>query len=162
MSPKLLNDSPHYQKWLGHTESCLLFLGGHTQLEGRNGRGYTHSWLSPVTSYVTEDMRNHGQKVVYYCCHPGNSAERHQGKDVIFSIAYQMLEWKPEILRWKYQQFKTIARSKARYAERETEVVTTCFQVLREVLVEMKDLGMVFIVLDRVDQCDWKLQLMMG
>ena len=41
--------------------------------------------------------------------------------------------------------------------EDESASVEVMFRLVRELLAEIKDLGTVFIVLDRVDLCSWKL-----
>ena len=157
MSFEVLESSKYYQDWLSCTQSCLLFLSGVTELEGRNARGYTHSWLSPAATCITKEMRNQGQKVAYYCCHPDVSAERHASKDVIATMVYQILEWKPKLLRHKYQQFQKIVQREEWQVGDNRKVVEDLFQMMHEVLGEVKDFGTIFIVLDRVDLCDWEL-----
>lgn len=158
MSPELLSTSEAYQKWRDSAQSSLLLLSGRTASEGRNSRGDTHSWLSPTTTYVAEEMREQGQPVAYYCCHPDIRAETHPGKDIISTVIYQMLEWKPDILRRRYQQFRSMVQSQEwQNREDESASMEVMFRLVREILHEIKDLGTIFVVLDRVDLCSWKL-----
>ena len=162
MTPSLLSTSLAYQSWQRSTQSCLLLLSGHTALEGRNGRGYTHSWLSPTTTHVTEELHEQGKLVAYYCCHPGPRPEKIiRGKDIIAAVVYQILEWHPEVLRRKEQQFGVMVRSEEWRSQNEGETLEISFRLLREVLVELKDLGTFYIVLDRIDLGSWKLHRVM-
>lgn len=52
-------------------------------------------------------------------------------------------------------------QSEAWQAENENKIIPDLFRMLREVLVEVKDLGTIFIILDRVDMCGWKLHRIM-
>lgn len=157
MTPTLLSSSLAYQNWQAATHSSFLLLSGRTVPEGRSGRGYTHSWLSPATVNVVEEMRERGGLVAYYCCHPDLRAEIHEGRNIIEGIVYQMLERKPEALRRKGQQFRAMVRNEAWRTQDESAGVKLTFQLLREVLLELKEPGTIFIVVDRIDLGSWKL-----
>ncbi|KAL9118252.1 MAG: hypothetical protein Q9187_005208 [Circinaria calcarea] len=162
MSPGLLSTSEAYQKWQDSAQSCLLLLSGRTASEGRNSRGDTHSWLSPATTYVTEELRKQDQRVAYYCCHPDLRAEDHSGKEIISTIIYQMLDWKPAILRHRNQQFRSVVQSPAwQDPGDESASIEIMFRLVREILAEIKDLGRITVVLDRVDLCSWELHHIM-
>lgn len=163
MTQKLLHTSEAYNKWQDTVGSCLLVLSGQTVPEARTSRGYTHSWLSPATIYIAEELRKNERLVAFYSCHPGVRAEGHTGKDIMSIITYQILEWKPEILRRKDQQFRSKLQSVAWSSpEKEKAAVSLSFRLLREVLLDIKDLGTVFLLLDRVDLCSWKLHNVMA
>ena len=163
MTPTLLSGSSAYQNWQAATHSALLLLSGSTAPDGRNSRGLTHSWLSSATTYVVEEVRERGELVAYYSCHPGLRAEPHEGRDIIAGLVYQMLERKPEVLRRKEQQFRTMVRSEAwRNHEGESVTVEITFQLLREVLFELKELGTIYIVVDRIDLASWKFHRIMS
>ncbi|MCJ1252165.1 hypothetical protein MMC30_009404 [Trapelia coarctata] len=162
MSPELLNTSEEYRKWQSITQSCLLVLSGRTVIEGRNSHGLTHSWLSPATIHVAEEAAIDGKKVAYYCFHPDNRADIDPKKDFLSTLICQILEWKPSILRRKNQHFLSVVSSKE-WGDRETHktALAVRFSLLREVLVEMKDLGSITMVLDRIELCNWKLLVLM-
>ena len=102
--------------------------------------------------------------VGYYCCHPGPRAEieKYPGKDIIAAIVYQILGWHPEVLRRKEQQFRRIVRSEEWGSQNGVVNLKITFQLLREVLVELKDLDTIYIVLDRIDLGSWKLDRVMN
>jgi len=163
MSPTLLRTSEAYNKWQDAVGSCLLVLSGRTVPDARTSRGYTHSWLSPAPTHIAEELRKDGRLVAYYSCHPGVRAEEHTGKEIMSTIAYQILEWKPDILRRKDQQFRSILQSEIwSNPANEKAAVDLVFQFLREVLLQITALGTVFLVLDRVDLCSWKLHHVMA
>ena len=111
--------------------------------------------------HIVEIMREQGQKFAYYSCHPGIRTlpgESHPGLQVILSIVYQILEWKPDILRQRYQDFRTrVENDEWRYQDDHTIVMKNVVHLLRDVLLEMQSESTIFIALDRLDLCDWKL-----
>ncbi|MCJ1385588.1 hypothetical protein MMC17_008711 [Xylographa soralifera] len=162
MSLDLLNTCDEYLRWHNLSQSCLLVLSGRTASDGRSSHGYTNSWLSPATVQVTEQGMKEGRKVAYYFCHPDIRAEAHRAKDVLQSLLYQILEWKPDVLRHKNQAFLSSVRSEAwRKPASDKEAINTVLQLLREVLMELKDVGVITIVIDRLDLCEEKLFLVM-
>ena len=162
MSLDLLNTCDEYLRWRNLSQSCILVLSGRTASDGRNSHGYTNSWLSPATVQVTEEERNEGRKVAYYCCHPDIRAESHQAKDVLLSLMYQILEWKPDVLRHKNQSFLSSVRSEAwRESASDKEAINAVLRMLREVLRELKDVGIITIVVDRLDLCEDELFIVM-
>lgn len=141
-----------YQQWLDHPQSSLLFLSGSTHPEGRKFKGYTHCWLSPAAIYIAEGLTRQGCKVAYFSCHPDLQSTYLPGDTVLSSIITQILEWRPEILRDKGAQFQqTFASSHHRTKEH------MLADLLGEVLWEFRDLGTVYIVIDRLDCCQSKI-----
>ncbi|MCJ1438053.1 hypothetical protein MMC27_007440 [Xylographa pallens] len=162
MSLDLLNTCDEYLRWRNLSQSCILVLSGRTASDGRSNHGYTNSWLSPATVQVTEEGRNEGRKVAYYCCHPDIRAESHRAKDVLQSLIYQILEWKPDVLRHKNQSFLSSVRSEAwRESASEKEAINAVLRLLREVLTGLKDVGVITIVVDRLDLCEEKIFVVM-
>ena len=163
MSPSLLSTSASYNQWEESADACFLILSGKTPSEGRNSRGYTHSWLSPAAIHVTEKERGENRRVAFYSCHPNALADRHSGREIISSIIFQMLEWKPDVLRHKFQQFQSMVQSDAwRERENENTVLHVMFQLLRQVILEVHDLGRIYIVIDRIDLYSGNLRKMMN
>jgi len=167
MNPMLLRTSEAYHKWQDQVGSCLLVLSGRTVPAARARSDFTHSWFSPAATHVAEELHKDGRFVACYSCHPDVRALEHTGKEVLSAIIYQILEWKPAILGRKEQQFRSMLQSEAwtnpgSNPANEKAAVKLIFQLLSEVLVEMQDLGPLFLVLDRVDLCSWKLNYMMA
>lgn len=122
-------------------------------------------------------IREHGGRAAFYCCHPGvrqgvgrgNEKEsRHSAKEVLASLAYQVLEWQPKVLRKKMAQVEAVLarpewrtarenedddKYKSETAESERATLKAGFDLLKEVLGGMQEagLGLVHLVLDRVD-----------
>ena len=156
MTSDLLSTSSAYQKWRDCTTSCLLYLSGMTKAESRNLGGSSHSWLSPSTTFVTEQERRQGRKVAFYSCHPDIQGSRHSGKDIMSTLIYQVCEWYPNILRCKAEEIHAIEEHEMWQRQTDERIlIKTMFQLLRIVLSEIKDVGPVFLILDRVDLCDW-------
>lgn len=181
MTPDFLDSLPAYTAWsqpLTPPTSALLVLAGRTAPEARQSRGFTHSWLSPATLQVVEMVRGAGGRAAFYSCHPGVRADvatvvgeevgSHTGRDIIASLAYQLLEARPKALRRTMAQLQAIVRhpewlrgeagdrdgdedGDGRRREKDKAAVHTWFLLLREVLAEMRDDGVVYLVLDRVD-----------
>lgn len=141
-----------YQQWLDHPQSSLLFLSGSTQSEGRKFKGYTHCWLSPASIYIAEGLTRQGCKVAYFSCHPDIQSTHAPGETVLSSIVSQILEWRPEILRDKDAQFRQTFES-SHHRTKEHMLV----DLLGEILLEFRDLGTVYIVIDRLDCCQSKI-----
>jgi hypothetical protein len=155
-----LQSCPSYQSWIASTESSLLFLSGGTAHEGRRLKGLTHSWLSPAAIYIAEDLSREERNVVFYCCHPELDSKTVPTKQVISSIFLQILKWKPHLLREKAVQFHSAVLSDAwRDASNEKIMVSTMVRLLNDLLATVKDLGTTFIVIDRLDQCESPLRI---
>ena len=75
---------------------------------------------------------------------------------------YQILSWHPEVLRRKEQQFCARVRSEEWRSQNGAVTLEITFRLLRDVLVELKDLDTVYIVLDRIDLGSWKLDRVMN
>jgi hypothetical protein len=143
---------PQYQQWLDHSKSSLLFLSGSTHAEGRRFKGFTHCWLSPAAIYIAEGLTRQGCKVAYFSCHPDLESTYVPGDTVLSSIIYQILEWRPEILRNKEAQLRQTFAS-GHHRTKEHMLV----DLLGELLLEFRDLGTVYIVIDRLDCCQSKI-----
>jgi hypothetical protein len=168
MTPDTLHSLPAYTSWstTNPATSSLLVLGGKTAPGARTSPGYTHSWLSPAALHVVESIRSNGGRAAFYCCHPGTRADEssHTGRDVVVSLAYQVLEWEPKVLRRKMAQLRAVMRSEGwrggegedirwdgNRREIEKAAVKAWFLLLREVLAEVSGDGTVYLVVDRVD-----------
>jgi hypothetical protein len=162
MNRGLLKNSPSYQSWISSTESSLLFLSGGTAHEGRRLKGLTHCWLSPAAIYIAEDLSREEKTVVFYSCHPELDSKSVPTKQIISSIILQILKWKPHILREKAVQFHSVVLSDAwRDAINEKIMVRSMIGLLNDLLAAVKDLGTTFIVIDRLDQCESPLRIVM-
>ena len=79
------------------------------------------------------------------------------------TVVYQLLEWKPDILRRRYQEFRMRLESEEWWNQTEEGIaMEIAVGLLCDVLREMKGTEMSFIALDRVDLCSWKLQELMS
>jgi hypothetical protein len=162
MNRGLLQSCPSYQSWIASTESCLLFLSGGTALEGRRLKGLTHCWLSPAAIYIAEDLGREERNFAFYSCHPELDSKSVPTKQIISSIIMQILKWKPHILRKKAVQFHSAVLSNAwRDASNEKIMVSSMIRLLNDLLAAVKDLGTTFIVIDRLDQCESQLRVVM-
>ena len=168
MTTKLLSLIPAYQQWQNCTESCVLFLSGSTKPESRCDTGRTHSWLSPATTIIAEEKILRGERVAFYSCHPDIRGETHHGITVFSTLIYQILGWSPGVLRGKREEYKSLIESEAWRGldgsdqwDKEKATMKVVFQLLRDVLSEVQDAGFVYLVIDRIDLCDWKTPRLM-
>ena len=166
MTLDLLDEQQAYIDWLRSEHSCLLLLSGVTMAGGRlQGGTATYSWLSPATIYIAERIQQEQKVLAYYCCHPELRAdERPAVADVIPSIIFQILMRKPDILRHKYPSFLSIVSEWQQHVQKSKDdrrLINLMVKLLREVLAEFKDTGMVYIILDRVDQCSCRTRYLM-
>ncbi|KAK4446489.1 hypothetical protein QBC34DRAFT_331299 [Podospora aff. communis PSN243] len=143
---------PEYQQWLHHPQSSLFFLSGSTKPEGRKFRYYTHSWLSPAAIYIAEGLVRDNCKFAFFSCHPDIESTHISGEIVLSSLILQILQWRPEVLREKEAHFLATFKS-SHHRTKEHMLV----DLLGEVLLEMRDLGTVYLVLDRLDCCQSKI-----
>ncbi|KAK3319661.1 hypothetical protein B0T19DRAFT_432835 [Cercophora scortea] len=142
-----LEENPSYQQWLKQTKSTLLFLSGYTAYAGRKLKG-THSWLSPAAIYIAEDLTHQGANVAFFSCHPDFDNPRVPGETMLSSLIFQVLQWRPAVLRNKDAEFRHIL-STTPQDKRECGLVT----LLAALLGEMQDLKTVYLVIDRLDWC---------
>jgi hypothetical protein len=100
-------------------------------------------------------------KLDFYSCHLELDSKTLPTKQVISSIILQILKWKPHILREKAVQSHSAVLSNAwRDASNEKIMVSSMIRLLNN-LVAVKDLGTTFIVIDRLDQCENPLRVVM-
>jgi len=98
---------------------------------------------------VVETLREQGQPVVYHLSQRDNyMVEDVPAHEVPSSIVYQLLCLKPEILRDR-KRFEDLS-AKMRGSAWRTDDISVICGVLRELF---KELGRVYVVLDRVDRC---------
>ncbi|TVY32027.1 hypothetical protein LSUB1_G008432 [Lachnellula subtilissima] len=152
MSRDLLQKASFYHDWISSTESSLLFLSGRTAIEGRHYRGWRHCWLSPASIYIAEDLassQDNNHIIAFFSCHPEFESRTVSTNHIISSIVLQILQRHPHVLRKKAVQFQSAALSGA------------MMELLSEVLACVKEFGTTYIVLDRLDQCEGKFNLLM-
>jgi hypothetical protein len=152
LNESIFSEIPNYRKWLDHEKSSLLFISGSTAYEGRKLKGRTHCWLSPAAIYMTESLTRQGCNVVFFSCHPDIESISLTGEAVLSSLISLVLQWRPEILRDKDSEFRQILDG-VHHPTREHKLV----DLLGAVLLEMKDLGTVYFVLDRLDCCKTRI-----
>jgi hypothetical protein len=150
-----LKELCEYQKWMDHPQSALLFLSGSTAPEGRRFKNYTHSWLSPAAIHLTEHLCNQNHKVAFFSCHPEFQNNHVSGGALLSSLINQALRWRPEVLRDKEAHLVSLYE-KASDTTREQVLV----DVLVEVLMDLRDLQTVYLVIDRMDCCETKIDHM--
>ena len=162
MNPGLLESCPSYREWVLSVDSSLLFLSGRTAREGKKMPGLTHCWLSPAAIYIAEGLIKEDKKLAFYSGHPELQSKSSSAKQIISSIILQILKWKPQVLRDKGVQFHTAVLSDAWQDSRNEKVmVRAMIRLLRDLLAEVKDLGTAFIIIDRLDQCESEIRIVM-
>ncbi|CAG8955734.1 hypothetical protein HYFRA_00011000 [Hymenoscyphus fraxineus] len=162
MNCNLLHETTEYQEWVSSSHSCLLFLSGTTAAEGRKFRNWTHSWLSPIAIYITQDLARKNLPVAFFCCHPSMESKIFSVNQIISSVVLQILAKEPQILRDKAVQFLSIAQTELyRNSENSKQHVRAVLKLLEDVLAAVKALGPIFIVLDRLDQYEGKFSFLM-
>jgi hypothetical protein len=162
MNRNLLQKTEIYRSWISSTESCILLLSGITAIEGRHYRGWSHCWLSPAAIYIAEDLARENLHVAFFSCHPDLESRSIPMKRVISSIILQILKRTPHILREKAVQFHSALLSDPfRNSYNMKTQARAMTKLLGEVLAAVKDLGTTFIVLDRLDQCEGKFNVVM-
>ncbi|TVY38285.1 hypothetical protein LOCC1_G007041, partial [Lachnellula occidentalis] len=152
MSRELLQESPLYRNWLSSLESSMLFLSGRTAIEGRHFRGLGHCWLSPACIYIAEDLARSNANnhiIAFFSCRPELESRTVSTKHILASIVLQILQRHPRVLGEKEVQFHSAALNGA------------MMELLGGVLACVKGLGTTYIVLDRLDQCKGKLNVLM-
>jgi hypothetical protein len=160
MSRQRLASCAPYQSWAASAASGLLFLSGSTAHEGRRLKGLTHSWLSPAAIYVAEDLRADAKKVAFFSCHAELESRSVPAVEIVGSVVLQVLKWKMGVLRERAVQFHAAVLSEAwRDTSNEKGMVHAMVGLLRDLLGAVKDLGTVFIVIDRLDQCESPLRI---
>jgi len=172
MSQTLLYEQSVYKDWLASPTSSLLYLTGITSPEACIKRPTTYSWLSPAAIYVAEQQsasEKSDDLCVYYNCHPSLSPDanvRHGSLELLGSIIWSVLRWKPAVLRHRWQHVKQgIEKAKSLRAEGDIrQSVKSMINLLKDVLIEAQkrtDNGFAYFVLDRLDQIDIKLRYLM-
>lgn len=151
---RFLKDMLEYQRWMEHSQSSLFFLSGSTAIEGRKLKGFSHCWLSPAAIYITDSLRRQGCKVGFYSCHAGLGSSHPPGELVLSSFIFQVLQWRPQILRTKEYDFNEMLES-SHHVGREHMLVN----LLSDILLEMQDLQTVYLVIDRLDCCDTRIDI---
>jgi hypothetical protein len=153
MNPILLHETKRYQSWLSYPGSSFLFISGATSPEGRRFKGLHDCWLSPAAVYIADKLEKEKQRYVFYSCHPELDSEYTKSAQQIFSsILLQLLAWKPEILREKGVQLRKEVVSKPWHdTVHEKTMIQTMMRTLQDVLYHVKDLGPIYIVIDRLD-----------
>ena len=124
--------------------------------------GLTHSWLSPAAIYIAEELTKDGRNLAFYSCHSELESKSSSAKQILSAIIMQILKWKPIILRDKGIQFHTSVLSDAWQDSRNEKVmVRSMIRLLRDILAEVKELGTNFIIIDRLDQCESEIRIVM-
>lgn len=158
MTPQLLQSQDAYNKWTDSRTSALFYLYGATIAEARLETLTTYSWLSPAASHVADRISQKEKSLLaYYCCQPEVRGEGRRISTVLGTLIYQLLFSKPSVLRQK----KSFYFEKSDHFGKEMDdhnAVKGMVRLLREVIMEEgmgEDYGMIYIVIDRVDQCSF-------
>jgi len=159
MNPQTLQQCDELRSWSACETSCLLFLCGNTQFQGRKLIGFPHGWLSPAAIYIAEDhMRTAGEHVAFYSCQPDQRTGKSNAASVISSIVSQILSWKPEILRERDAKLRRIFEQSVRDNDgtvpKQELILNARVSLLNALLSYMAGIGVIYIVLDRMDQCE--------
>ncbi|KAJ2986019.1 hypothetical protein NUW58_g5232 [Xylaria curta] len=167
MSPQRLQQCDEFRHWSACKSSCLLFLSGSTEHHGRKLTGFPHSWLSPAAIYIAEDrMRTAGENVAFFSCQLDTTTGKTKAAVIISSVVSQILNWKPEILQERDVEFRRIiSESERRHGSNSSEedlILRGRVSLLKAVLSNMKGIGMIYLVLDRMDQCETPINDLMN
>ncbi|KAM3068429.1 hypothetical protein ACMFMG_009566 [Clarireedia jacksonii] len=159
MNPTLLHETKTYQSWLSYPGSSFLFISGTTSPEGRRFKGLHDCWLSPATVYIADKLEKEKQRYIFYSCYPELDSESTKSAHQIFSsILLRLLEWKPEILREKGVQLrKEVVSNPWHDTAHENLMIQTMMRTLQDVLYHVRDLGPLYIIIDRLDIYEGKL-----
>lgn len=153
MTTHLLKQNTAYVAWRQCTESSLLVLGGATAPAGRAHQN-TFAWLSPATVHAYEDLTADGCKVAFHSCHPDVKETPNTTRLIISNFLYQLVAWKPEILRHRVQEFESIVKSKAWNSDNHKDARDAQLSLLGKVIKYLSAAQPeLYLVLDRMDLC---------
>ena len=152
MTPEVLQSNTAYQSWMKCSSSSLLVLAGATREEGRASHS-SLCWLSPAALHIFNRFSSEGKRVAFYSCHPDFREDSSSSRLVITGLLWQILAWKPEILRHKVKDFQSALKSDA-WSSNETQMgMEFHVDLLKRVLHLFSTDEEILLVLDRLDLC---------
>lgn len=153
MTQELLRSDATYQAWMEYPDSCLLVLAGSTELGGRAPQSSSGCWLSPASIHVFDHFHLQRKKVFFYTCQPDFREEATSSRLVISSLVCQLLEWKPENLRYNLKDFTSIIESDAWSSKDDPTAIRCHISLLTKVICSIPVEEEIAIILDRLDLC---------
>lgn len=157
MNEAMLFGLEEFQAWTECTSSCLLFLSGRTAFHGSKLHGASPCWLSPAAIYITEHLRKQDKKVAFFSCRPDWWESGAAAVSVLSVITLQILQWRPQLLRDKYDDFQRVVG-----AVSDPTSISRLVDLLIAILAEMRSEGTIFVVIDRLDSCDVGIKAVMN
>ncbi|KAL9631610.1 MAG: hypothetical protein Q9164_005790 [Protoblastenia rupestris] len=150
MSPDVLESSTEFQSWKACSDPSLLVLAGVTAPEGRAYES-TWSWLSPAALHIAQTQSTKTRKIAFFSCHPNVNPEKVSVGLVLSSLLYQVIAWKPEILRHRIGEFDSVVRSDRWNAKDARERSDYQIGILKKLISELLIDEEIVFVLDRID-----------
>ncbi len=154
MTPEVLENEDCYQQWNTNPITKLLLIGGTTISESRSYRsGY--SWLSPVATDMASALREDGEQVAFFTCHPENWTDSDESRaslpEVIAGMLFQIAEYDPPMLRDKFFRHSNVNLLDVwRTQEDVDEMVDFARRMIRIASTKRR----IYIIIDRLDYCD--------
>ncbi|KAL9025560.1 MAG: hypothetical protein Q9180_007644 [Flavoplaca navasiana] len=162
MTQEFLRSDSTYRAWMDYPNSSLLVLAGSTKPGGRAPQSFSGCWLSPAIIHVSDHLRSQGTKVFFYTCQPNFMEERTSSRVVTSSLVCQVLQWKPEKLRYKVKEFISMIESDA-WSSRDGPTAIRChINLLTKAIFSMPKDEEIAIVIDRLDLCRERTHLLLG
>ena len=154
MTPSRLSAEKSYRDWWSCDHSALIVLAGRTQEDSRSGPNGI-SWLSASTLFVYDDVRAARKCALYWTFYPelwrrDDDCHVHEA---FVSLLHQILRWNPSILREQYTLFKQLMNQEEWKQHDPVQALDKIFKALTEALARVGHEEMVYIILDRCDQC---------
>lgn len=136
-----------YKKWLNPRHSSVLVLIGHSEPSIMVAQFYC--WLSPVVLDFIEQQRTNQKIHAYYLLEVKRETSLH---DVMISILFQLLRFKPQVLDEQDHYFKL--RSLHKQFHKDSHEDSQHLEELALVVIKFfKPSETVHIMLDRLDRC---------
>lgn len=152
-SIELLEGDSSFSDWSRSDESRLLLLGG-TNVE--DSVGY-HNWMSIGAVLVVERLQEEQKKVAYFLTQPSHSSSSAANlQSMVASILYQLALIHPTRLRSNSWMLQSLINSPDWNDDGDfKKLLEQIEQTFEAVLGDFENNDEVYIVVDRLDQCDW-------
>ncbi|KAL9636033.1 MAG: hypothetical protein Q9204_002405 [Flavoplaca sp. TL-2023a] len=161
MTRELLWSDSSYRAWMEYPDSSLLVLAGSTKPGGRAPQSSPGCWLSPAIIHVSDHLRSQGKKVFFYTCQPNFREESTSSRMVMSSLVCQVLQWKPEKLRYKGKEFTSMIESDAWSSKDGPTAIACHINLLTKAICSEPKEEEIAIVIDRLDLCRERTHLLL-
>lgn len=110
-------------------------------------------------------MQTAGEHVAFFSCQPDTRTEKTKALSIVSSVVSQILNWKLEILHRRDVEFRRIVSEAEYHGSSSSEhdlILRGRVSLLNAVLSDMKGIGIIYLVLDRIDQCKTPINNLMN